>query len=84
MDSSGERCYTLTGLRAHARSTLAPTGLAIGFRLGQLAKNSGISGPRGERSRGGLRDHRGAYPVLSEGAATTIEVRDLPARRATG
>ena len=74
MDSSGERCYTLTGLKAHARSTLAPTGLPIGFRLGQLAENSGISGPRGERYEAGCAIIVGAYPVLSEGAATTIEV----------
>ena len=83
MDSSGERCYSLAALKAHAGSRLAPTGRPISFRLGQLAEDSGISGPRGERYEEGCAIIVGAHPVFSEGAARTIEV-EISQRGATG
>ncbi len=74
MDSSGERCYSLAGLKNHARRMLAPAGRPVSFRLGQLAEDTGIVSPRGDRYAEGCAIIVGASPVFSEGAPTTIEV----------
>jgi hypothetical protein len=77
MDSSGERCYSLAGLKAHARSMLVPTGRPIGFRLGQLDEGAGIGDARGDRYAEGCAIIVNTYPVVSDGAITTIEVEIL-------
>jgi hypothetical protein len=56
---------------------LAPAGLPIDFRVGQLRENTGIASPAGERYSEGCAVMAGAYPLFSEGRATTIEVEIL-------
>jgi hypothetical protein len=77
MDSSGERCYSLEALKAHASSMLAPAGRPVSFRLGQLAEDAGIVSPRGDRYVEGCAIIGDSYPLFSEGEAATIVVEIL-------
>ena len=83
MDSSGERCYSLAALKARAGRMLAPAGLPVDFRVGQLPEDTGIASPVGDRYNAGCAVIVGAYPIFSEGEAPTIEVEILQ-REAAG
>jgi hypothetical protein len=83
MDSSGQRCYSLAGLKAHARSMLAPTGRPVSFQLGQLVEGDGIEPPRGDRYVEGCAIVVDSYPVFSESGGTTIKV-EIFQREAAG
>lgn len=74
MDASGERCYTVAGLREMARRELAVTSRPISFKLGRLPAGTGIESPRGDRYAEGCAISVGAYPVYPERGVVGVEV----------
>ncbi len=81
-DSSGERCFTVAGLRQHARDVLASARVPIRFTLEAMPANQGTEPPRGDRYAEGCAIYVGAYPTFS-GGHTEIVV-ELRQRGAAG
>jgi hypothetical protein len=67
MDASGERCYTVEGLRELARRELAPADLPLHFTLGTRPPETHVEGERGDR--------------LAEGCAIIVGVATNDAKR---
>ncbi|MEA2330441.1 MAG: hypothetical protein QOH58_579 [Thermoleophilaceae bacterium] len=74
MDASGERCFTVAGLQAHARRVLAVTGRPVRFRIGRLPANTGVVAPRGDRYEQGCAIAVGAAPVYPSPGEVAVEV----------
>jgi hypothetical protein len=74
MDASGERCYTVAELQSLARSTLAPTSRAVGFKLGRMPDNVGITAARGDRYAEGCAIIVDTHPVYPDPGVVALEV----------
>jgi len=80
-DTSGERCFTLEGLEAHVRGTLARLNVPIRFHHRSLASFVEVTGPRGERYAEGCAIYEGAAPSYSGGRleiVVELSQRDPP------
>jgi hypothetical protein len=73
-DVSGERCFTVPGLRRRALELLAASGRKVRFRYGHLPRATGLMPPRGDRYDQGCAIFAGAAPVYPEPGRVGVEV----------
>ncbi len=81
-DSSGERCFTVTGLEQHVREVLARVQVPIRFTVHRMPANQGTEPPRGDRYTEGCAIYTGAYPDFAGGRTEVVaelRQRDAPA-----
>jgi hypothetical protein len=80
-DSSGERCFTVSGLEQHAREVLARVQVPIRFAVHRMPPNQGTEPPRGDRYAEGCAIYVGAYPDFPGGRTEVVaelRQRDAP------
>jgi hypothetical protein len=83
-DTSGERCFTVSGLERHVRAVFTPLRRPVDFRLRSLPEFVGISGPRGKRYEEGCAIYEGAHIDYRDGrieVVVELAQRDAPVRR---
>jgi hypothetical protein len=81
-DSSGERCFTVTGLEQHVREVLARVQVPIRFTVHRMPPNQGTEPPRGDRYAEGCAIYVGAHPDFPGGRTEVVAElmqRDAPA-----